>query len=268
MPILIQAKSKRDKPRLGNFFAVNAKDGTVLVRVPAGEFEMGDGQDDDCPKHKVELSEYWIAVHCVTNRQYGRFVKETKHRPPEEADFGDPVWKSGRCPEEKLDHPVVCVSWDDCAAYAEWAGLSLPTEAQWEKAARGPGGSIYPWGGKWEEGKCRNYENRGSGTTSEVWSYVEGASGYGTLQQAGNVLEWCADWYESDYYGESPKKDPTGPQGGSGRVNRGGSWNAGVASAFRGADRGGVGPGGRGGDRGFRLARNSPSSAMAAEGKP
>ena len=248
--------------------AINAKDGTILVRIPAGKFEMGDGEDSDCPKHVVELSEYWIAVHCVTNRQYGRFVKETKHRPPEEADFGDPVWKSGRCPEEKLDHPVVCVSWDDCAAYAEWAGLRLPTEAQWEKAARGPGGLIYPWGEEWDASKCRNDKNKGIGKTAEVWGYAEGASGYGTVQQSGNVWEWCADWYEGDYYGKSPKKDPTGPQRGSFRVYRGGGWGSVDASIFRGAYRFRNGPGYRVDDLGFRLARNSPSSAKAAEGKP
>jgi len=239
--------------------AVNAKDGTVLVRIPAGKFEMGDGRDKDCPKHKVALSEYWIGVYCVTNRQYARFVAETKHRAPD-----NQVWKDAA----KADHPVTDVSWEDSTAYAGWAGLSLPTEAQWEKAARGPGGLIYPWGEEWDESKCRNSINKGSGTTAEVWSYVEGASGYGTLQQAGNVWEWCADWYDENYYGKRAKKDPTGPSGGSGRVRRGGGWDDGVASIFRGARRCWYVPGCRYDDLGFRLARNSPSSAKAAEGKP
>jgi formylglycine-generating enzyme required for sulfatase activity len=238
--------------------AVNAKDGTILVRIPAGEFEMGDGQDNDCPKHRVHLSEYWIGVYCVTNRQYGKFVKETKHRAPDTADYGTPIWKNGRCPEEKLDHPVVCVSWDDCVAYAKWAGLTLPTEAQWEKAARGPKGLIYPWGNEWDQNKCRNSNNRGNETTAAVWSYQEGVSGYGTLQQAGNVWEWCADWYDADYYKSSASKDPAGPQGGSNRVVRGGCWYFDDASHFRGAIRYGDDPGSRNDYLGFRLARIVP----------
>ena len=235
--------------------AVNAKDGSVLVRIPAGEFEMGDGKESDCPKHKVHLSEYWIGVHCVTNRQYARFVAETRHRAPDKADFGTPIWQNGRCPEEKLDHPVVCVSWEDCAAYAEWAGLSLPTEAQWEKAAHGPGGLIYPWGNEWVESKCRTSNNKGNGTTLAVWDYHEGTGGYGTVQQAGNVWEWCADWYEANYYKQSPGKDPAGPSTGMGRVSRGGGWNDGIAWDFRGASRRWSGPGNRYDNRGSRLAR-------------
>ena len=106
-----------------------AKDGSVLVRIPAGDFEMGDGVDDDCPQHRVYVSEYWIAVACVTNRQYARFLKETKHRAPDRADTGEPAWRNGKCPDALLDHPVVCVSWHDAVAYAKWVGLRLPSEA-------------------------------------------------------------------------------------------------------------------------------------------
>ncbi|MCX6875205.1 MAG: SUMF1/EgtB/PvdO family nonheme iron enzyme [Verrucomicrobia bacterium] len=237
---------------------MEARDGSILVRIPAGEFEMGDGKDTNCSKHRVELSEYWMAVYCVTNRQYGKFVSETKHRVPGTADYGEAIWKNGQCPAEKLDHPVVFVSWDDCAAYAKWAGLSLPTEAQWEKAARGPKGLIYPWGDEWDQNKCRNYKNKGSGQTAAVWEYPNGASGYGTMQQAGNVWEWCADWYEDSYYGKSPVKDPTGPNGGSDRVDRGGCWGNVVASYFRGAKRDWGDPANRYDILGFRLVMNSP----------
>ncbi len=235
--------------------AVNRKDGTVLVYVPGGEFEMGDGQDSDCPKHRVTVSGYWIGIYCVTNRQYAAFVKATKHRAPDEG-YGA-VWQSGRCPEEKLDHPVVCVSWDDASAYGKWAGLELPTEAQWEKAARGPRGFIYPWGNEWDAGKCRNDTNKGSGQTCRVWEYPAGVSGYGTYNQSGNVWEWCRDWYGSDYYGTSPKQDPVGPEGGSSRVNRGGCWNCVVASFFRGAYRFYYSPGYRITRLGFRLVRTA-----------
>ena len=238
-----------EKLRRVTHLALNKKDSSILVRIPAGEFEMGDVKDSTCPKHQVELSEYWIGVYCVTNRQYGKFVAETKHRNPD-----NQRWQKS----ELLDHPVTDVSWDDCAAYAKWAGLSLPTEAQWEKAARGPGGLIYPWGNEWDANKCRNSTNKGSGTTAAVWDHSNGTSGYGTLQQSGNVWEWCADWWDENYYGKSPPKDPTGPNGGSSRVNRGGCWDFGVASFFRGSYRRRNGPALRYGYRGFRLVRNSP----------
>jgi sulfatase modifying factor 1 len=227
--------------------AVNAKDGSILVRIPAGVFEMGDGKDSDCPTHRVEMSEYWIGMYCVTNRQYGKFVAGTKCRVPD-----NQRWQQ----EELSDHPVTGVSWDDCAAYAEWAGLSLPTEAQWEKATRGPGGLIYPWGNDWDAKKCRNSTNKGSGRTAAVWEYPHGTSGYGTLQQSGNVWEWCADWYDEGYYEKSPAKDPDGPQGGSFRVYRGGSEGFRDAPLFRGADRRRGDPANRTDGRGFRLVRN------------
>ena len=246
--------------RAARALVVNVKDGSVLVYVPGGEFEMGDGKEGNCPKHGVYLDGYWIGVYCVTNGQYGRFVGETGHRAPDQANGGTPVWKGGRCPEEKLGHPVVCVSREDAMAYAKWAGCGLPSEAQWEKAARGPGGLIYPWGNEWDADKCRNSGNKGNGETSEVWGYGAGVSGYGTYQQSGNVWEWCGDWHEEGYYGKSAKKNPVGPASGSYRVRRGCSWGSGDASPFRGppfrgAYRDSAGPSRRNGSLGFRLAR-------------
>ena len=236
--------------------AVNAKDGSVLVRVPAGEFEMGDGQDANCPKHRVHLDEYWIGVYCVTNRQYARFVAETKHRAPDRSDVSDlpAVWQSGKCPAAKLDHPVVCVSWEDAVAYGRWSGLLLPSEAQWEKAARSPQGMLYPWGMVWDESRCRNDENKGREQTAPAWGYTAGASGTGTYQQSGNVWEWCADWYEDGYYAQSPPENPGGPETGVSRVRRGGSWWHDGASIFRGAFRYGFVPALRV-LQGFRLVR-------------
>jgi formylglycine-generating enzyme required for sulfatase activity len=227
--------------------AVNRKDGTLLVWVPSGEFEMGDGQGDNCPKHKVYLDGYWMGVYCVTNRQYGRFVKEGKGREPDNQEWKDAAFAK---------HPVVDVSWDDCVAYAKWAGLSLPTEAQWEKACRGPKGLIYPWGNEWDEQKCRNDKNKGSEQTATVGAYAAGVSGYGTYQQSGNVWEWCVDWYGDKYYTEQGvAKNPTGPATGSRRVRRGGCWWNGGASSFRGARRNDYDPAYRFGDLGFRLVR-------------
>jgi formylglycine-generating enzyme required for sulfatase activity len=245
MPILI--KTGKAKYRAEPGLAVNAKDGSLLVWVPSGEFEMGDGQGADCPKHKVWLDGYWMGVYCVTNRQYGRFVKDGKGREPDNQKWKDAAFAK---------HPVVNVSWDDCAAYAKWAGLSLPTEAQWEKACRGPKGLIYPWGKEWDEKRCRNSGNKGNEETAVVGAYAAGVSGYGTYQQSGNVWEWCADWYDKDYYKASGvSKNPVGPATGSGRVYRGGCWWDGVASFFRGASRFIYVPAFRYAYLGFRLVR-------------
>jgi formylglycine-generating enzyme required for sulfatase activity len=249
-----------DGPRLSfaHDLAVNCKDGSVLVRIPAGEFEMGDGNDTACPKHKVRMSEYWMGVYCVTNRQYGRFVEETGHRVPETAEYGTPVWMGGRCPEEKQEHPVVYVDWEDASAYAAWSGLVLPTEAQWEKAVRGPLGLLYPWGGEWDGTRCRHHKNRESETTSPVGAYAKGVSGYGTSGQSGNVWEWCRDWYEGGYYGKGPSVDPAGPESGSVRVIRGGGWGNVDTSDFRGAYRFGYAPAARRRDfLGFRVVRTA-----------
>jgi sulfatase modifying factor 1 len=228
---------------------VNRRDGSVLARVPAGIFEMGDGKESDCAKHKVALSEYWIGVYAVTNRQWRRFVKETGRKV--ELDYEDR--------DEKLDHPKVNVSWMEARTYCQWAGGDLPTEAQWENAARGPIGLIYPWGNECDEGKCRNKKNSGDGRTCEVWDYPAGASGYGTYQQSGNVWEWCLDWYGGGYYGESAGKDPAGPGAGSNRIYRGGCWWDGWDESpvnLRAAYRGRSVPGHRG-DHGFRLVRTA-----------
>ena len=230
--------------------AVNAADGSVLVYVPEGEFEMGSaegkGSRDERPRHRVKLSGYWIGVHAVTNAQYLKFVQATGHRVPDNPGH----WEAGL-----KDHPVTDVSWEDSAAYAKWAGCELASEAQWEKACRGPKGLAYPWGNEWDEGKCRNDQNKGSDTTSVVYGYPKGASGYGTYNQSGNVWEWCADWYGEKYYANSPKEDPGGPAGGSARVDRGGSWWNGDPDYFRAAYRNSYDPGRRYGLRGLRLVR-------------
>ena len=247
----------------------NVKDGSVLVLVPGGEFEMGDGLNSSCPKHRVWVDAYYIGVYCVTNRQYARFVREGKVLEP-----GNTKWKQ----PELEDHPVTNVSWDDATAYAEWAGCQLPTEAQWERAARGPAGLIYPWGDEWDEKKCRNVGNNGTGQTCAVWEYPAGASVYGTLNQSGNVFEWCRDWY-GDYKTDGVQQNPEGPPSSSYRVVRGGCWRSAVycwrihgcssvvGSEFRGAFCGGYGPAYRGDDLGFRLVRtvSLPSATTKRE---
>ncbi len=155
-----------------------------------------EGWDDDEPKYTVYLDAYYIGKYCETNAQYVCFVKETGHRPP-----GNSFWEK----TEKANYPVTDVSWDDAMAYAKWAGCTLPTEAQWEKASRGPKGYVYPWGNQWDASKCRHALSRGNETTAPVDAYPQGVSGYGTYQQSGNVWEWCRDWF-SEYYYKNPKQ--------------------------------------------------------------
>ena len=207
--------------------------GGKLVWVPAGEFMMGseNGLRDEQPVHNVRLDGFWVGKTEVTVGQW-RSVMGTV--PSDNAD-GD-------------SHPVVNVSWNECQEFCRKVGLSLPTEAQWEYAARGPNGRVYPWGNQWDKSKCCNMENQGKdGRSFPVGSFPQGASWCGALDMAGNVSEWCADLYDGDYYKRAPSRNPTGPSSGNRRLLRGGSCR----------NRGGVGRGCRGADRGYDYPEGS-----------
>lgn len=237
---------------------VNKNDGSTLILIPAGEFTMGpdDGDYDKAPSHTVYLDAYYIGKYEVTNAQYKKFCDATGHSHPLTPDFEShlrPRWSGGDYFTEYPNYPVVNVTWEDAKAYCDWAGLRLPTEAEWEKAARGTDGRTYPWGNEWDASKCNSLESRKYQPTP-VGSFPQGASPYGVMDMAGNVCEWCADWWGENYYQNTPNRNPTGPSSGSYRVLRGGSWFSwqdNCFTSFRGEDW----PQGRGDYLGFRCAR-------------
>lgn len=205
---------------------VNAQDGSALVQIPAGEFSMGSdiGFPAERPVHRVAVDSYWISTYLITNQQYEQFVRATDHRVPflDDPRAATDNWDRQRriYPDGRAQHPVVLVSWHDALAYCAWAGGRLPTEAEWEYAARGGlDGRLYPWGNDIDPSRA-NYDNR-TGTTV-VGSYAP--NDYGLYDVAGNVWEWVADWYNPTYYATSPLTNPLGPLQGATRVLRGGAW--------------------------------------------
>jgi formylglycine-generating enzyme required for sulfatase activity len=214
---------------------LNPQDGAAMVWVPAGEFTMGDiDGEDEVPQRRVYVDGYWVYKNLVTVAQYRRFCTATGRQMPEVPSWG---WQD--------THPVVNVSWEDAKAYCEWAGTSLPTEAQWEKAARGVDGRMYPWGNEFSTSHLWSSKKEGGDakSTAPVGSFPSGASPYGALDMAGNVWQWCADWYDEKYYANAPKRNPTGPNTGQSRVLRGGSWDFVSPVYFRTVDRDFVPPG-------------------------
>jgi len=258
------------------------KDGAKMVLIPAGEFLMGTDPseipelvqfvkqwfpkaeaswfEDETPRHTVYVDAFYMDAYEVTNQQYKKFVQATGHKEPEgfgidRIEGGEVYLKSGFKPWDDRNYnednqPVVCVSWKDAKAYAEWAGKRLPTEAEWEYSARGGlAGKRYAWGDDWPPPKgsgnfadetlkkafpsCKIIDGYDDGYvyTAPVGSYKP--NGYGLYDMAGNVWEWCADWYDKKYYANSPKSNPTGQSSGSYRVLRGGSWSIHDVPALR-----------------------------------
>ena len=192
----------------------NAVDGGLAVWIPSGKFSLGSGAGnrDERPAHLLDVQGFYLDVCPVTNAQYAAFVAATGYQPRQ--------WKPTPGGRELA---AVNLSWEEARLYAEWAGKRLPTEAEWEKAARGLDGRIYPWGNVFDARRASvlgNDYNR----VSPVGHFIAGASPYGVLDMAGNVWEWVADWYGADYYGRSPGHNPPGPEQGEHRVLRGGAW--------------------------------------------
>ena len=241
--------------------------GVEMALISAGEFLMGstnsDSQayDNEKPQHRLYLDEYYIDTYEVTNTSFEQFVQDTSYQTTAEKTGGgyahvsgswDYVegadWRHPHGPSSSLDglgnHPVVQVSWDDATAYCEWRGARLPTEAQWEKAARGTDERIYPWGNTFDGSRVNFCDKNcslgwatkdtddGYAFTAPVGSYPSGASPYGLYDMAGNAWEWVRDWYLDTFYNSSPFENPAGPSSGQYRIVRGGSWD-GVASVVR-----------------------------------
>jgi serine/threonine-protein kinase len=238
---------------------VSTQDGMVLVYVPAGEFLQGSAATDanavafERPQRPVQLDAFWIDRTEVTNAMYTLCVQAGECRAPISRRsatrltyYDDPQFQ---------DYPVLYVSWEDARTYCQWARRRLPTEAEWEKAARGADGRLFPWGDVPPSPSRANFNDNTSDTTA-VGSYPDNASPYDALDMAGNVWEWVTDWYKGSYYqdADTPAANPQGPSTGSARVLRGGAWNSELREV-RAAQRYQYGPTRRENFIGFRCAR-------------
>jgi len=224
---------------------ITSADGARMVRIPEGAFIMGDdnGEPDERPVREVTLSAFRIDINEVTYGRYEGCISAGICRAP----------KNFKKVEDKV-RAVVGVSWEDAVDFCGWAKKRLPTEAEWEKAARGVKGRKYPWGDGIDCTRA-NYRECGIGRAIQVGSYPKSVSPYGINDMAGNAWEWVADYYDPKYYKTAPATDPKGPQKGKYRVVRGGSW-ARPMIGMRSADRAGFKPGTRAEDIGFRCVLN------------
>ena len=222
---------------------VNRKDGSVLVLVRPGRFIAGGIGEKDSGEipFPVDLPAYYIGMYEVTNRQYKKFMDATGHRAPDpdhwmQNEKLQPAWQDGNYLPELADHPVVCVSWNDAREYCRWAGLRLPGELEWEKAARGPDGRLYPWGNTFDARFCRSGHTPPSLIpTVPVGSMPEGCSPYGLFHMAGNAKEWCDDVWDQNAYTRYRRGDFSKASSGGDRLVRSGMWRDkdGVRTTFR-----------------------------------
>lgn len=206
------------------------KDNTVMSLIPEGYFCRGTSNktieilvrdfgadtkwfEDEKPHRKIYLSEFYIDIYPITNRKYFNFRRLNNMK------ISSSLLKRFQL---RPYHPVTHIEWDDAVTYCEWVGRRLPTEAEWEKAARGNDDRIFPWGNSLELSRA-NFNTR-LGKTSPVGTFPDGISQYGLHDMAGNVYEWVNDWYDKNYYAISPEIDPPGPKDGSSHVLRGGAW--------------------------------------------
>ncbi|MDH4083408.1 MAG: formylglycine-generating enzyme family protein [Nitrospira sp.] len=264
-----------------------------MVLIPPGEFTMGtpegsDGFPDEHPERHVYLSGFLMDRFEVTNQAYATFVQATGHRAPENSNQAATLWANNQPLPGIERHPVVNVSWDDAAAYCRWVGKRLPTEAEWEKAARGTDGRRYPWGNEWDFTMANSasywaqrtieftsgadwdaFWVKGDGArlakekgiqgevlTMPMDSFPQSVSPYGLFDMAGNVAEWVQDWYDPNYYRQALLSDPPGPSRGAIKAMRGGSWLK-PARSLRTSDRDWGTMDSRPSGTGFRCAKDA-----------
>jgi formylglycine-generating enzyme required for sulfatase activity len=230
---------------------INPKDGSLMRRIPAGEFLMGSTPEQieaaiamdkdgplfalhhECPQFRAFVSDFYMAVYVVTNQQFARFLSDLRPShvqlerwvsslqritPPQSSDESYGVHPGFE------RHPIAHVSWHGADAYCRWAGLHLPTEIEWEKAARGIDGRLFPWGNEWDSEALSWWSSHDADhDTAPVDAFANGCSPYGICQMAGNVEEWCADWYQNDAYQMYSTGDMTPPRSGLGHIVRGGN---------------------------------------------
>lgn len=246
----------------------------TMIYIPAGNFTMGSdtGESDEGPAHEVYLDAYWIDRTEITNAMYALCVEAGACQPPIEngsytraSYYGNSLF---------ADYPVIFVDWEMANSYCQWAGARLPTEAEWEKAARGENAQTYPWGEAWDvvSRKRLNFADKrnvemasdfsaddGYRDTAPVGSYPAGQSPYGVYDLAGNVWEWASDWYDPLYYLDSPQNNPAGPAGPTEEITqrsmRGGGWVAANEHVFHTYNRHGEEPTKYSSSIGFRCAR-------------
>ena len=274
-------------------FALGADPPANMALIPAGEFRMGtaaggDGLPDEHPERLIFLHAFFLDRFEVTNRDYALFVQAIVHRPPANTKTASTIWDGTVPPPAIAAHPVVNVSWDDAVAYCRWTGKRLPTEAEWEKAARGTDGRRYPWGNDWDlthansasywAGRTIEFQSgadwdafwvQGDGArlakekgingeilTMPVGSFPQSISPYGIHDLAGNAAEWVQDWYDPNYYRSAPLSNPAGPERGAIKSMRGGSWLK-PAVSLRTSDRDWGIMDSRPSGTGFRCARDA-----------
>jgi formylglycine-generating enzyme required for sulfatase activity len=242
-----------------------------FVTIPAGEFIMGSpegvGNAYERPQHIVYLDAYQIGKYEVTNAQYKAFEAASGYRSTGDwQNAGGRLSGYGTLPAYE-NHPALYISWNDAMAFCAFYGYRLPTEAEWEKAARGTDGRMYTWGDEWDPNKCNWYSGPAypgmamiynSRGTLPVGSFPSYPSLYGVNDMAGSARVWCSDWYSDTYYASSPSSNPKGPDSGTFRVLRGGGWNYSITANLRIAYRGKNGPTYQDLNVGFRVAKNIP----------